>query len=524
MPIINWVGKDSIINHDKDVKFRLLKKNESKSVSNSENLIVEGDNLGALKALLPYYQNKIKCIYIDPPYNTGNENWVYNDNVNSPKIKRWLGKVVGGEGEDLTRHDKWLCMMYPRLKLLRELLKEDGVIFISIDDNEVHNLKMILEEIFKAENFIADIIWEKRYGRSNDAKLMSVVSDHILLFRKSNSLKKLREPRTEKSDSIYSNPDKDHRGKWTSVSFVSQRTKAERPNLSYPLKNPNTGKIFVHPTNSWKYNKKKYDEFLKENRFYWGKDGKQLFPRIKRFLSELPFGLVPVNLWNFEETGTGEDGTREVEAILGKDVFQYPKPVSLLKRILNLASVKDNDIVLDSFAGSGTTAEAVLQLNREDKGNRKFILVELESDICKNITSKRVKKIIEGYKFEKYQIMGTGGGFQYCTLDKPLFNEEGRIDESCTFEDLASYIYFTETRMILNKKSIKKNYIGTNNDTDYYLIFKEINKNTLEKKFLTLLDKKERKVIYADKCLISDEILELNNITFKQIPYEVRIF
>src|SRR3989338_6088613 len=185
MPTLNWIGKEAVVNHDKEVPFRLLKKVKAHSVGeNSQNLIIHGDNLEALKALMPYYHGKIKCIYIDPPYNTGNEKWVYNDKVNSPKIKKWLGKVVGGEAEDLCRHDKWLCMMYPRLKLLRELLSEDGIIFISIDDNEQHRLRMLMDEIFGEENFITNIIWQKKYSPQNDAKYFSDMHDFLVVYAK----------------------------------------------------------------------------------------------------------------------------------------------------------------------------------------------------------------------------------------------------------------------------------------------------------------------------------------------------
>ena len=329
-------------------------------------------------------------ICIDPPYNTGSDSFIYPDSFKESKED--YQKRIGDKDEEgyLMKegffrknskdsghyHSNWLSMMYPRLFLAKNLLRDDGVIFVHIDDNEVHNLRLIMNEIFGEENFVAQIVWEKRYGRSNDVKFFSSVTDYILLYRKTSSLTMLREPREESTNEIYSNPDNDPRGSWTSVSFVSQRTKEERKNLAYKIKNPFTGKEVEHPVNSWKYSFEKYEKLQKEDRFYWGKDGKQKYPRIKRFLSELPEGLVSVNLWKHQEVGTGEIGTREVDALLGKEVFTYPKPTTLLKKLLKIGSDLDS-IIIDFFGGSGSTAQAVLEQNKEDGGNRKFILVQL---------------------------------------------------------------------------------------------------------------------------------------------------
>ena len=277
-------------------------------------------------------------------------------------------------------HSNWLNMMMPRLYLAKNLLKQDGVIFVSIDDNEVHNLKLLMNEIFGEENFVANLVWEKRYGRSNDAKLMSTVTEHLLLFRKNESLSTLREPRTEKSNKDYSNPDNDPRGEWTSVSFVSQRTRDERPNLGYSITNPHTGKSFRHPTNSWKYNENKFLEMLADNRFYWGKNNDQEFPRIKRFLSELPDGMVPVNLWKHSDTGTTDEGTKEVVELIGKNIFTFPKPIRLIQRMIQMTT-SNGDIILDFFAGSGSTAHAVMDLNKNSISKRKHICIQLP-ELC----------------------------------------------------------------------------------------------------------------------------------------------
>ncbi len=379
---LDWLGKSYARLLASDPATTLLKADEIHNTkpenAASENILIKGDNLEVLKHLSHAYYEKVKMIYIDPPYNTGSDGFVYQDDRKF--TARELMELAGIDVEkarrilDFTRsnsnsHSAWLTFMYPRLYIAKQLLREDGVIFISIDDNEVAQLRMLMDEIFGEENFVGDIIWEKRYGRSNDAKLMASSVDHILLYRKSEQLEILREMRTDSANKAYSNLDNDPRGLWTSVSFVSQRTKDERPNLSYRILNPNTKVEYEHPTHSWKYSEDKYKEWLLDNRFYWGKDGKQLFPRIKRFLSELNEGLVPINLWKYQETGTGDEGTKEVNDLLGKLVFIYPKPTKLLKRTIGLGlnnEIIPSDIILDFFAGSGTTGDAVMQLNAED--------------------------------------------------------------------------------------------------------------------------------------------------------------
>ena len=357
---------------------------ESIDFDNTQNLYIEGDNLQVLKLLRENYLGKVKMIYIDPPYNTGND-FVYNDDFaqsadeyihNSGQEDEEGNRLVANTESNGRFHTDWLNMIYPRLKVAKDLLSEDGVIFISIDDNEVANLTKVCNEIFGQSNFITDIIWEKRYTRNNDAKLMSTVIDHILCYRRSDKLIKLREPRTDKQNSTYSNPDDDPRGVWTSVLFTSQRTKEERPNLSYPIKNPFTGEMVEHPTNAWKYSKQQYEQLAADNRLYWGKDGGNSYPRLKRFLSELDEGIVPINLWYYKDTATLDEGTKLVDSILGKDVFDYPKPIQIIQRMLRLMGSKDF-IVIDFFSGSATTAHAVMQLNAEDGGNRKFIMVQL---------------------------------------------------------------------------------------------------------------------------------------------------
>ncbi|MCL4354353.1 site-specific DNA-methyltransferase [Patescibacteria group bacterium] len=522
MPVLNWIGKDAVVNHDKKVPFRLLRKVESTSVGkDSQNLIIHGDNLEALKALMPFYYGKIKCIYIDPPYNTGNESWVYNDRVNSPKIKQWLGKVVGRESEDLTRHDKWLCMMYPRLKLLRDLLAEDGAIFVSIDDNEHCNLKQIMDEIFGEENFVSNIIWQKKYSPQNDAKYFSDMHDFIVVYAKHKNkgnektgwVRKLL-PRTDEMNARYTNRDNDPRGPWKSSDLS---VKTYNKVTDYPITTP-SGRVVSPPYRScWRVTKEKFEELVKDNRIWFGENGNSV-PSIKRFLSEVRDGTVPVTLWFRDEVGDNERAKKEINNLL-KDTnltFETPKPIELLKKIARLATDQDS-IILDSFAGSGTTGHAILDLNNEDGGNRKFILIELEDNVAKDITADRVKQSIDKYSYKD--------GFEYCELDKPLFNEKGQIEDECSYNQFATYIYFTETQTNIDPKKIKGNYVGELEDIEYYLIYKEKGKNALSKSFLKNLEKGgKKKVVYADRCLIDEDLLFEYNIVFKQIPYEVKVY
>lgn len=521
MPLFTWIGKEKVVSHDQEVPFRLLKKNKGLSLGkSSENLIVEGDNLEALKALMPFYYGKVKCIYIDPPYNTGNEGWVYNDRVNSPRMKEWLGKAVGPEGEDLTRHDKWLCMMYPRLKLLRDLLRDDGVIFISIDDNEHCNLKMIMDEIFGAENFITNIIWQKKFSPQNDAKYFSDNHDFITVYAKKKNTNGNKDgwvrnllPRSVGSSERFSNPDNDPRGAWASADMT---VKTYTSSTDYPITTP-SGEI-INPTKGrcWSVSKESFQKLVKEKRVWFGRK-KNNVPRLKLFLSEVQSGMVPVTIWLHGEVGHNQEAKQEIKKLLGTEDFPFdtPKPTRLLKRIIQIATNK-NDIILDSFAGSGTTAQAVLELNKEDGGNRKFILVELEKKIAREITQERVRRVAKNLK---------SGDFEYAELGQPLFAADGNINTEVSFEEMAAYIYFTETLTHIDKKKIKGNYIGECNGTEYYLLFKGKDENILNRATLKGIKKDdERKVVYADKCLLDADILEKYNITFKQIPYSVRIY
>lgn len=378
---------------------------ESVDFDTTENLYIEGDNLEVLKLLQETYLGKVKMIYIDPPYNTGND-FVYEDDfaqstdeylANSGQFDEDGNRMVQNTESNGRFHTDWLNMIYPRLKLAKDLLDEDGIIFVSIDEHESHNMRKICDEIFGAENFISQIVWEKRYTRSNNAKRFTTLTEPIICYVKSiTSVTDIKEKRSDKADSIYSNPDNDPRGAWTSVSYVNPATKEQRPNLVYPILNPITGGVVEHPTNAWKYEKSTYDKHVQENRLYWGKAGENTYPRLKKFLSEMDGGMVPVDLWRQEDTGTTDQGSKELESLLGRKIFDFPKPQSLVKRIISLILNGDdgkNNIILDFFSGSATTAHAVMQLNAEDGGHRKFIMVQLPE-----VTDKKSEAYKAGYK------------------------------------------------------------------------------------------------------------------------------
>ncbi|NWG07844.1 MAG: site-specific DNA-methyltransferase [Chloroflexi bacterium] len=563
MPTLHWIGKDAVVNHHKEVPFRLLKPIDRLSVPPSPrgrgdggevgNLLIQGDNLEALKALLPYYAGQVKCIYIDPPYNTGNEGWVYNDNVNSPEIKDWLGKVVGGEAEDLSRHDKWLCMMYPRLVLLREMLQENGAIFISIDDNEVHSLRYIMNEIFGAQNYIATVIWQKMDSPKNTAIHLSEDHDYIIIYAKNADVWRPNKlPRTEAMVARYKNPDNDPRGPWLLSDLAARNFYAQG---RYPITTPKGRIIEGPPAGSyWRVSKDKFEELEKDNRIWWGKSGNNR-PGIKRFLSEVQEGVVPQTLWFWKDVGSTRHSKQELSQVMAagasQDLFITPKPTQLIERILQIATLP-GDIVLDSFAGSGTTGHSVLQMNkREEEENRKFILIEIDKGIASSITAKRLRHVIEGYEWKdqkgnKKKEAGLGGGFRYCELGATLFDADGQIREEVKYNDLAGHVYFIETGQPLpipppfpnprkagaGGKEAKSQFplLGVHNGTAVYLLYNGILKdkranggNVLTRKTIASLPKHDGpKVIYGTGCLLSEEKLRELGITFRQIPYEVK--
>ena len=550
MPTLNWIGKEAVIKHHKKVPFRLVEPVGKLSCgknygADSGNLIVQGDNLLALKALLPRYAGQVKCIYIDPPYNTGNEGWVYNDNVNSPEIRKWLGEVVGKEGETLDRHDRWLCMMYPRLVLLKQFLRNDGAIFVSIDDNEVATLRMLMDEIFGAQNFVANIMWQKKYAVANDHKTIAPMHDFVVVYQSSDSWNRNLLPRTDDKDGQYKF--EDNKGIFRVSDYTCNKTSDERPNLYYPIVNPNTGEeVLPKRTRVWAYSREEHERHISEGLIYWGKNGKGKVPSYKRYRHALKNdGVVPQTFWAHTFAGHTDGSRKELREVL-HDVpsvsdFATPKPTLLIQRILQIATDKES-LVLDSFAGSGTTGHAVLKQNLEDGGNRRFILVEMDEGIAQNVTAERVKRVNNGYTNAKGKaVEGLGGGFQYCRLsDEPLFKADGPIRADVTFAQLAEFVWFMETgtglaHSTLPKRKKQTPFLGVYKDRAVFLLYNGIlkdksdmggnvlNSRTLEILTEALLTFEGERVVYGARSRFDKKKLADLGITFHQLPYELAV-
>lgn len=576
MPTLNWIGKDKVVNHHLDVPFRTLEKQYTfapNGVDGDGNMIIHGDNLDALKALLPMYEGRVKCIYIDPPYNTGNEKWVYNDNVNDPHIKAWLGKVVGAEGEDLSRHDKWLCMMYPRLKLLQKLMAEDGVIFISIDDNELYNLKAICDEIFGSNSFVANVIWQKTYSPRNDALGIPYETDNILVYSKTSRWFPNKLERTAAMDERHDSPDNDPIP-WQSGD-VSAAGAADHQGMVYAIQQPITGKLLypasgrhwkdeqtvvLQRMNKWaKYELRNIDdasvradlcgistESVRQDvmavmlaqpleeaavqataryeegtwpEYYFTSKGKGGI-RFKNHIKQ-DVGKSATNLWFYGDVGHTDEAKKELKGIFsGVAPIETPKPRRLIERILHIAA-DSNAIILDSFAGSGTTAHAVLNMNKQDGGNRKFILVEM-GDYAESITAERVRRVINGYGEGNKAVEGTGGGFSFYELgDALLIN--GMLNPNAAEEKIRAYVYYTETRCALPAASENEKYLlGVHENHAYYFYYEADRMTTLNRAFLqTIQTRAEGYLIYADSNTLSAEDMARFHITFKKIPRDI---
>ena len=530
MPTLEFKGKPHIYAHHLTVPYRPLVPDAGKSLhpaAADDNLIIHGDNLHALKALLPRYAGKVKCIYIDPPYNTGNEGWAYNDNVNSPLMRQWLNDNARPvDGEDLERHDKWLCMMWPRLHLLRELLADDGVIFISIDDNEQHHLRMMMDEIFGEGNFIGQFVWKKRSGSNDAQNKVSIDHEYIISYTKEDIVL----AGVEKNFSKYTNPDNDVRGAWTLGDLTCNKTAIERPNLCYPLIDPATGVIFeCNPSRVWAFESDRMQRAITNGKVIFPTHGEGI-PKYKRHLSEVRSDRKPFSSWMATEMNY--IATRKLREILQGQRFDYPKSVDLVKQVIAQGSNQD-DVILDSFAGSGTTAQAVLALNKEDGGNRKFILVECE-DYADAITAERVRRVINGVPGARDEALqeGLGGSFTYCTLGKPMDVEGMLTGESLpAYSQLAAYLLHTASGLSASGGLDPRNDDGLfyhNGDTDYYLLYRpEIDWLRSSKAILTepqarrihAIGRKAR-VFAADKYMSQRFLTDLG-ITFCQIPYEL---
>lgn len=537
MPELIFKGKEFVYNHHLGVPFRPLVPHIKKSVGKPHldgNLIIHGDNLHALKALLPMYAGKVDCVFIDPPYNTGSEGWSYNDNVNSPMIREWLSSNPVGI-EDGLRHDKWCAMMYPRLRMLHELLGDAGSVWVTLDDNEIHRARAILDDIFGEQNFVANCIWHKNYSPKNTAQFFSEDHDYLLIYAKDKNVWRpnLLE-RTEEMEARYSNPDNDPRGSWKPGDLSARNYYGEG---TYAITCPSGRGINGPPRGMyWRVSKTKFQELDKDGRIWWGEGGNNI-PSIKRFLSEVKAGRVPQTIWEYDEVGHTQDAKKELLSILSfatsDEVFITPKPVALLAKVLDIAA-NENSIVLDSFAGSGTTAHAVLAANKKDGGNRKFILVECE-DYADKLTAERVRRAIKGYGYEgtqreellreklnftslkkadklldritgienleahrfdnikkevkegelivtgeknvKDHTEGLGGSFTYCTLGEPLDLDKLLTGESLpSFETLGSVLFHMATNEAFDATKLSEKdgiaYLGESACFHVWLIYK----------------------------------------------------
>lgn len=539
MPTLHWIGKDKVINHHQDVPYRILEKqytyNDGQEADfTSENKIIHGDNLIALKSLLPEYEGRVKCIYIDPPYNTGNESWVYNDNVNDPKFKNWLGQVVGKESEDLSRHDKWLCMMYPRIKLLKKLLAEDGLIFMSLDDNEVENGLMLLNEIFGKNNKLALAPWLAEPSGGKEKSRLRNGHEYILIYHNGDSSSISKEERStgklDLKDKLGAYKKGRELRKWGGVSLRN-----DRPGQWFPILTPDGVSVFPYKNDGkeghWRWGKNQKMKPILDNPDFahWElckyDDGILVNGESERWV---PFEkirdkkkMVGWTTW-LDSVGYNSDGTATLKTLFGEKTFDTPKPVSLIEWLLSLHN-DDDAIVLDSFAGSGTTAHAVLNLNKHDGGNRKFILVEME-EYANEITAERVKRVINGYGEGIKAVEATGGDFSYFKLGKPVFLDNEMLNEEIGKEKIKEYVWFSETK--LPYQSQEENYLlGTKDQTVYYFYYNTNGITTLDESFLrTLKTKGSQYIIYADNCLLTKELMQKYNIIFKKIPRDITRF
>lgn len=556
MPTLEWIGKDKVVNHHLDVPFRVLERKYSfdengqhNEDNGSENMIIRGDNLEALKALLPRYEGRVKCIYIDPPYNTGEEGWVYNDNVNDPKIKKWLGEVVGKEGEDLTRHDKWLCMMYPRLKLLQKLLADDGVIFINIGEDEHANLKLICDEIFGVRNYVTDF---GRQMKSGGAKghYYTPSLDYVLTYAKNiDLLPYFRAIMTQQQIDVFykfTQEEGPRKGEKYGEERLFKSSLEARANQRYYIQcpdgtfaippgetTPNELKegLIVTPLKTdkvWKWIYQRYKQELDAGNIIFKRTntsglidehGNQCKWNIynKLWLSEQQEkGVVPSNLI------TGYENRQSAAELKKLNLdFNYAKPIRLIEYLLTISQMEKDAIVLDSFAGSGTTAHAVLNMNKADGGHRKFILVEM-MDYADSITAERVKRVIRGYGEGKNAVEGTGGNFSFYDLGEPLLHGD-MLNENVGVEKIREYVYFTDTKASLPESHPDEPYfMGVHIGSAYYFYYEKQAVTTLNREFLhTVKTKADAYVIYADLCTLSEAELEKYHITFKKIPRDI---
>ncbi|TYK75888.1 site-specific DNA-methyltransferase [Comamonas sp. Z1] len=510
MPFLDWVNKNQAQETTREVPYHLLKQasvHGDVSGTNADNLLIQGDNLLALKALIPFYAGRVKCIFIDPPYNTQSAFEHYDDKL---------------------EHSQWLSMMYPRLVLLRELLAEDGSIWVTIDDNEAHYLKVLMDEIFGRKNFLCAIAWEKRYAPPPDTKDFGYVHDVILVYRKSAAFKRNLLPATDEQASRYKNPDQDPRGPWKPENYTCRFTAEERPNLFYPIRQPNTGEeVWPKKTRVWAMSRESHLRNEAEGRIWWGAKGTNSVPSLKNFFSGVAQGMMPMSIWKHGLAGHNQDGKKEALALHGDAPFSTPKPEKLIWVILHIAT-QAGDLILDSFLGSGTTAAVAHKMGRS------YIGIEM-GEHARTHCLPRMQKVIEG---EQGGISAAvewqgGGGFRFCTLGEPAFDEHGRISTDIKFATLAAYVWHLETGEP-GQQVFDKPLLGVHNGAAYYLLYNDIlgdrrpaGGNVLTHAVLQAINEifphDGPKVVYGEMSRIGASRLAAEGITFKQIPYDVRM-
>ncbi len=538
MPTLNWIGKEAVVKHHKEVPFRLLEpvpelsceKVGAGGTAASGNLIVQGDNLHALKALLPRYAGQVKCIYIDPPYNTGNEGWVYNDNVNSPEIRKWLGDVVGKEGETLDRHDRWLCMMYPRLVLLKQFLSDDGVILMSLDGNEHRYAEVLLDEIFGAANRIETFVWKKSYGGGAKSKQVVNLHEYVLCFaRNKERVGEIELPPSDDVKRYYKFQDEklESRGPFRLQPLATNSMDA-RPNLRYAI--PFDGQE-IWPEKQWQWSKDRALAALAANELVIKKIRGRWSVNYKQYLRDADGDERGSKHDSHSESIYTQQGTNELKAMFGDGkTFDFPKPPALVERFIQ-AFTHPESLVMDSFAGSGTTGHAVLSANSKDGGNRRFILVEMDENIARNVTAERVRRVAQGYTNAKGQaVEGLGGGFQFCRLSaEPLFDADGQIRSDVSFAQLAEFVWFAETGTGFTGAADSP-LLGVHEGRAIFLLYNGILKdksvgggNVLTGPVFDVLPKFAGPiVIYAAANRMGARAAR-EGITFKQTPYALEV-
>ena len=544
MPTLEFKGKQHIYAHHLTVPYRPLVSDVDRSLNpggTDDNLIIHGDNLHALKALLPRYVGRVKCIYIDPPYNTGNEGWVYNDRVNSPLMREWLRENGPVDNEDLERHDKWLCMMWPRLHLLRELLADDGVIFVSIDDNEQHHLRMLMDEVFGEGNFVSNYVWKSRSGKDHTAKHVSKNHDHILCYASNIGTLDFSKDIRVTTGGKY----RDDHGTYSREQVRQWGTndrRLDRPTMYFPVLAPDGSEIYPIKDNGeegcWRVNQSRMLRLLEANEidFVYDAETNKWKVYAKKYAGKETRTAHNSILETF---GTSANGTREISGLFGNKVFDTTKPVDLIKHLIYL-SVSQDGIVLDSFAGSGTTAHAVLALNKEDGGDRKFILVECE-DYADSITAERMRRVINGVPSARDKSLqeGLGGSFTYFTLGEPIEMEGMLTGEALPeYSALAAYLLHVVSGVSDSESDLKRqNCDGlfySSSTTSYYLIYEpdtdylSSNEGMLNEERAKRINAEgqrdgKKAIVFGPGKYIGQRELTGMGITFCQLPYEMHV-